>query len=148
MLPMISTDVRMSITDNLIIDTGSSNTWVGANTPYTQTSTSTDTGRQVVSSDAIYFFIRRDSFIDAHFCSSPAMAPANFLVCSSMLPLNKHRQIEPFVSGEEFTDQVTLGSLVINDQSIGVALEAEGFTTADGILGYALMTELLFLDKY
>lgn len=32
---------------NLIVDTGSSNTWVGANAPYEHTSTSLDTGKQV-----------------------------------------------------------------------------------------------------
>ncbi|KAG8219573.1 aspartic proteinase [Butyriboletus roseoflavus] len=34
-------------TYSLIVDTGSSNTWVGASTPYTPTSTSTDTGEPV-----------------------------------------------------------------------------------------------------
>ena len=32
----------------LLVDTGSSNTWVGANTAYTETSTSQDTGNEVV----------------------------------------------------------------------------------------------------
>lgn len=40
------------MTDNnvvtLLVDTGSSNTWVGAATPYTETSTSQDTGDEVV----------------------------------------------------------------------------------------------------
>jgi len=35
-------------TFNLIVDTGSSNTWVGATTPYTETSTSQDTGNEVL----------------------------------------------------------------------------------------------------
>ena len=34
---------------NLLIDTGSSNTWVGAGTKYKKTSTSKDTGKSVVS---------------------------------------------------------------------------------------------------
>ncbi|KAF8879880.1 aspartic peptidase domain-containing protein [Gymnopilus junonius] len=39
-------------------------------------------------------------------------------------------------SGTEFTDQVTLGSgLVIQNQSIGVAQRASGFSDVDGILG-------------
>ncbi len=36
-------------TYNLIIDTGSSNTWVGADSEYVQTSSSVDTGDEVVS---------------------------------------------------------------------------------------------------
>jgi len=79
----------------LIIDTGSSNTWVGASTPYQQTSTSKNTGQ---------------SFSVDYGSGS--------------------------VSGEEFTDQVTLSSsLVISKQSIGVASESSGFEGVDGILG-------------
>lgn len=37
-----------SSSDSLILDTGSSNTWVGATTPYTPTSTSSQTGNSVV----------------------------------------------------------------------------------------------------
>ncbi|KAG2343384.1 acid protease [Suillus weaverae] len=37
-------------TYNLIVDTGSSNTWVGANTPYAMTSTSVNTGQPVAVS--------------------------------------------------------------------------------------------------
>ena len=40
--------------------------------------------------------------------------------------------------GEEFTDTVTLGDLVLTEQSIGVAELAFGFDGVDGILGYAL----------
>src|SRR6267154_6353021 len=36
-----------SYTDELIIDTGSANTWVGANTKYVETSTSVNTGKEV-----------------------------------------------------------------------------------------------------
>jgi hypothetical protein len=39
----------MSILDNLIIDTGSANTWVGANKPYKKTKTSVETDDFVVS---------------------------------------------------------------------------------------------------
>lgn len=39
-------------------------------------------------------------------------------------------------SGTEYTDQVTLGpGLVIQNQSIGVASQSQGFTDVDGILG-------------
>lgn len=37
--------------------------------------------------------------------------------------------------GTEYTDQVTLASLVIKSQSIGVASTASGFGDVDGILG-------------
>ncbi|KIK53702.1 hypothetical protein GYMLUDRAFT_49234 [Collybiopsis luxurians FD-317 M1] len=79
----------------LLVDTGSSNTWVGANQPYTPSSTSTDTGHSV----------------------SVSYGSGNF-------------------SGTEYTDQVTLGpSLVIQEQSIGVANQSQGLGQLDGILG-------------
>ncbi|KIK55673.1 hypothetical protein GYMLUDRAFT_175162 [Collybiopsis luxurians FD-317 M1] len=79
----------------LIVDTGSSNTWVGATKRYTATSTSTDT------EDAV----------------SVSYGSGDF-------------------SGTEFIDRVTLSSsLVINQQSIGVASSSEGFEGVDGILG-------------
>jgi len=79
----------------LLIDTGSSNTWVGAGTRYRQTSTSKATGNTV----------------------NVSYGSGSF-------------------SGNEFTDQVTLGdSLVIRNQSIGVATTANGFSDVDGILG-------------
>ncbi|EKM61628.1 uncharacterized protein PHACADRAFT_135435 [Phanerochaete carnosa HHB-10118-sp] len=81
-------------TYNLIVDTGSSNTWVGAGTEYVSTSTSKKTGGSV----------------------SVSYGSGSF-------------------SGTEFTDQVTLGSLVIKSQSIGVASKSSGFEGVDGILG-------------
>ncbi|KAF8547620.1 acid protease [Imleria badia] len=79
----------------LLIDTGSSNTWIGASKGYTKTSTSHDTG------DTVTVSYGSGSF-----------------------------------SGEEWTDTVTLGSgLVIENQSIGVASSATGFSGVDGILG-------------
>lgn len=39
------------------------------------------------------------------------------------------------VKGEEFTDTVTLGSLVVTNQGVGVAKTSEGFEGVDGILG-------------
>ncbi|KAF8551965.1 acid protease [Imleria badia] len=79
----------------LLIDTGSSNTWIGASNGYTQTRTSKDTGNTVTVSYGSGSF-----------------------------------------SGEEWTDTVTLGSgLVIENQSIGVASSATGFSGVDGILG-------------
>ncbi|GJE89616.1 aspartic peptidase A1 [Phanerochaete sordida] len=81
-------------TYNLIVDTGSSNTWVGAGTKYKQTSTAKSTGKSV----------------------SVSYGSGSF-------------------SGTEWTDQVTLGSLVISGQSIGVASRSSGFSGTDGILG-------------
>lgn len=79
----------------LLIDTGSSNTWLGAATKYVKTSSSQSTGNSV----------------------NVSYGSGSF-------------------SGTEFTDTVTLSdSLVIEDQSIGVASTATGFDDVDGILG-------------
>ncbi|KAH8115423.1 acid protease [Phellopilus nigrolimitatus] len=80
---------------DLLIDTGSSNTWVGADKAYAKTSTSKSTGKNV----------------------SVSYGSGSF-------------------SGTEYTDTVTLSSsLVIADQSIGVASSSSGFDGVDGILG-------------
>ncbi|KDQ62683.1 hypothetical protein JAAARDRAFT_121181 [Jaapia argillacea MUCL 33604] len=79
----------------LLIDTGSSNTWVGAGQAYTPTSSSQSTG------DSVNVSYGSGSF-----------------------------------SGTEYTDTVTLSpELVIQNQSIGVASTAQGFSDVDGILG-------------
>ncbi|KDQ58191.1 hypothetical protein JAAARDRAFT_57949 [Jaapia argillacea MUCL 33604] len=80
----------------LLIDTGSSNTWVGAYQAYVKTSTSVDTG------DAVAVTYGSGSF-----------------------------------SGTEYYDTVTISSsLVIPNQSIGVADTSEGFGEGiDGIIG-------------
>ncbi|KAI0685799.1 acid protease [Cytidiella melzeri] len=79
----------------LLIDTGSSNTWVGAGTKYVKTSTSKSTGHKV----------------------NVSYGSGSF-------------------SGTEFTDTVAISpSLVIQNQSIGVASTAQGFDDVDGILG-------------
>ncbi|PIL28697.1 hypothetical protein GSI_08741 [Ganoderma sinense ZZ0214-1] len=46
--------------------------------------------------------------------------------------------VSGFFSGEEYTDTVTIGDLVIKNQSIGVAEIAFGFNGVDGILGLAI----------
>ncbi|KXN88844.1 Polyporopepsin [Leucoagaricus sp. SymC.cos] len=81
-------------TYQLIVDTGSSNTWVGAGRTYVRTSTSTQTSNRV----------------------SVTYGSGSF-------------------SGNEFTDTVTLGTLSITAQSIGVATRSTGFSGTDGILG-------------
>ncbi|KAG2032183.1 aspartic peptidase domain-containing protein [Suillus americanus] len=80
----------------LLVDTGSSNTWVGANKAYVKTATSHDTG------GTLYVTYGDQSY----------------------------------VSGEEYTDTITLNSdLVIDNQSIGVASDSSGMADLDGILG-------------
>ncbi|VDC06882.1 unnamed protein product [Peniophora sp. CBMAI 1063] len=81
-------------TFDVIVDTGSSNTWVGAVTKYKAGSTSTNTGKSV----------------------SVSYGSGSF-------------------SGTEYTDTVTLGSLTVTKQSIGVASRSTGFSPYDGILG-------------
>ncbi|KFY88343.1 hypothetical protein V500_06414 [Pseudogymnoascus sp. VKM F-4518 (FW-2643)] len=81
-------------TYSLLVDTGSSNTWVGSGAPYQPGPNSQDTG------ETVYV-----SYGDASF------------------------------SGEEFTDDVTLDSLTIQGQSIGVATSSTGMRDLDGVLG-------------
>ncbi|THH26964.1 hypothetical protein EUX98_g7216 [Antrodiella citrinella] len=81
-------------TYSLLVDTGSSNTWVGAGKKFVKTSSSVQTKDRV----------------------SVTYGSGEF-------------------SGNEFTDTVTIGSLVIKGQSIGVATSSQGFSGVDGILG-------------
>ncbi|KAH9903125.1 family A1 protease [Cubamyces lactineus] len=81
----------------LIIDTGSSNTWVGAqplSNPFVPSSTTGITG----------------NLLEVTYGSG-------------------------FVIGLEYTDNVKLGSITIENQSLGGALLSEGFTGVDGIIG-------------
>ncbi|KAI9070303.1 acid protease [Trametes sanguinea] len=83
---------------SLLIDTGSSNTWVGAGKAFARTNTTKDTGNLV---EVTY--------------------GSGFVFGTSRV---------------EFTDQVTLApGLVIQDQSIGAAIESQGFDGVDGIIG-------------
>ncbi|KAF8577516.1 aspartic proteinase [Ramaria rubella] len=81
-------------TYTLIVDTGSSNTWVGAQSPYAPGPNSIKTGEEVAVSYGSGSF-----------------------------------------QGEEFTDDVTIGSTTITGQSIGAANSSTGFNGFDGILG-------------
>ncbi|KAF9447010.1 acid protease [Macrolepiota fuliginosa MF-IS2] len=81
-------------TYQLLVDTGSSNTWVGATTAYARTSSSVQTSNRV----------------------SVTYGSGSF-------------------SGTEFLDAVHISSLVIPQQSIGVASRSSGFQGTDGILG-------------
>ena len=40
------------------------------------------------------------------------------------------------LTGEEYTETLTIGPLRVNDQSIGAAFLAAGFNNVDGILGF------------
>ncbi|OBZ76476.1 Polyporopepsin [Grifola frondosa] len=83
---------------SLLIDTGSSNTWVGAGQAFVETNSTVNTGQLV---EVVYG--------------------------------------SGFVIGEEFTDTVTLADgFAIEGQSIGAAIESEGFDGLDGIIGQAL----------
>ncbi|KAI0767716.1 aspartic proteinase precursor [Fomes fomentarius] len=87
---------------DLIVDTGSSNTWIGAGKDYVKTESSVDTGEEVVVFYGSGFFF-----------------------------------------GEEYTETVTLGDLVIENQGVGVADFAIGFDGYDGILGGAIDAALV-----
>ena len=101
---------------DLIVDTGSSNTWVGANRPYVNTSSSVDTGAFVVG-------------VHPTLNSCTNMAD----VGGSMLQELSYGS--GFFFGEEFTDTVTVGNLVVKNQGIGVATFSSGFDGVDGIIG-------------
>lgn len=67
--------------------------------------------------------------------SPSAMALGYFLVTFLAIP-NVNRLMNMHISGLEIIDQVTLGELIVANQSIGVAELALGFDGVDGILGY------------
>ena len=100
--------------DNLLVDTGSSNTWVGASKAFVKTSTSKATGQQVVRS--VQHTIVKSS-LKCPFLQEVSYGSGAF-------------------EGEEFTDNVQFGDLAITGQSIGVASQSEGFEDVDGIIGY------------
>ncbi|KFX89203.1 hypothetical protein O988_08720 [Pseudogymnoascus sp. VKM F-3808] len=95
----VAVDIE-KVTYRLLLDTGSSNTWVGAGKPFTPGPNSKDTGKTVLVE-----------------YGSGSM------------------------SGKEFLDDVTLGSAIIQGQSIGVASSSKGFDGVDGVLGLG-QTEL------
>lgn len=111
---------------------GSSNTWVGASTPYNPTSTSQDTGNTVVSLHLVNK-LPWDCF-DTLGRRTSAMAPGQcpeknvciFFICTGQA-----------AHGNVDTDTVTLNQqLIIQNQSIGVASSAQGFNDVDGIIGW------------
>ncbi|KAG6834414.1 hypothetical protein H0H93_009773, partial [Arthromyces matolae] len=99
-------------TYNLLVDTGSSNTWVGSKTPYIVTSTSLATKGKVVSTLGTPNSGSRLSVFQ-----SVTYGSGSF-------------------SGSEYLDTVTLSpDLVLQQQSIGVASTSQGLDDNDGILG-------------
>ncbi|KAN0135184.1 aspartic protease [Lactarius tabidus] len=97
----------------LLVDTGSSNTWIGAGQPYVKTGSSAPT------SDSVCVTFGSGSF------------------CGEFL-FTKVISTKPFhpSSGKEFLDTVTLSpTLVVHNQSIGVASSSSGFEGLDGVLG-------------
>ncbi|OJA21136.1 hypothetical protein AZE42_04353, partial [Rhizopogon vesiculosus] len=98
-IPAIGYSIELGIGNpvkhyELLVDTASGNTWIGADQQYTITNTSTDTQNTV----------------------SVSYGTGNF-------------------SGKEYLDTISLGSLEVTRQSIGVASKAEGFRGVDGVLG-------------
>ncbi|CAK5264092.1 unnamed protein product [Mycena citricolor] len=102
-----------SITYNLIVDTDTIRTWVGASRDYVSTSTSKNSGASVTFSRGLLSLSGEDT----------EFGPRLFLSQS-------------IDEGTEWTDQVTLApELVITGQSIGVASSSSGFGDIDGVLG-------------
>ena len=115
--------------DTVLVDTGSSNTWVGATQPYIQTSTSIQSRDRVVS-----LFLSQTTFHLSFLCSLWSMGSDLWMVKNSNTTCVKC----PWQSskGTEFNDKISLGSsLTVFGQSIGVATDQTGFDDVDGILG-------------
>ena len=102
-------------TVSLLLDSGSSNTWVGAdpNKRFKATSSSVNTGQAVVG-----------------------ILPDIRTLTESDMVLQSVTYGSGDFSGEEFTDTVSIGPLTIKAQSIGTASQSDGFDGVDGILGW------------
>lgn len=99
----------------LLIDTGSSNTWIGARKAYVKTSTSVDTGKTISVT---------------YGSGSFSGTECKFFIYLFVYTVRSTCSVD--------TDTVTLSSaLVITQQGIGVASTSRGFQGVDGILGYA-----------
>ena len=106
----------------LIVDTGSANTWVGAQTPYVPGPSSEDTGQEVVSIARSPLHPHRHG-THRFYCQFVGYGSGIFI-------------------GEEFIDTITFGSITIPHQSIGAAEFAFGFDPFDGIFGYELPSHI------
>ncbi|KAK7680342.1 hypothetical protein QCA50_016582 [Cerrena zonata] len=98
---------------DLLVDTGSSNTWVGAGKQFTVTDTTLITNDLV---EVIY--------------------GSGFVLGKSPPPPPTVDKTIHVRQGQEVFDQITLApGFVISNQSIGVAIEDAGFDGVDGIIG-------------
>ena len=101
-------------TYQLIVDTGSSNTFVGANQQYVATSSSQDTGNPISVTYGSGEFSGEE-------CECIITPTETLLITNFMY--------------STVTDDVTIGGITISSQSIGVANQSQGFDGLDGILG-------------
>ena len=118
----------MLILDDLIIDTGSSNTWVGGNKPYKETTTSVKTSDMVV---------RIVSRADSQPCSIESERNIWIRFYDRLvIPRESRLPYLHLQPGAEYLDSVTIApGVVISGQSIGVASNSSGFFNLDGIMG-------------
>ena len=124
-----------AILDSLIVDTASSNTWVGAITPYSRTSTSVETPDLVVS---IASYVNR--------WTSSNQKPMDQNVTYPSININSSftGKIDFFffyllylapIPGSLYNDTVTLAPGVnASDQPIGISIASDGISR-DGVLG-------------
>ena len=91
----------------------SSNAWIGAGKSYVKTKTSQQTNNSVVSH---HFQHRRNENI---LSSRPSATGPE--ISQVLIPINIQQYNLKHHLGTEFIDTVTLGGLVVTNQSIGVA---------------------------
>ena len=123
----------------MLIDTGSSNTWVGAQTftnPFTPSLTTQRTGQLVVCGISYGFYPPAQNDLTGIWnCSPLRMVQVSSLVWPKNNMFKACSLIRGFL-GQEFVDTVTLANgLAIKNQSFGSALLSQGFDDVDGIIG-------------
>lgn len=112
---------------NLLIDTGSANTWVGSGQNYTQTSSSVNTGMNV----SVGYGSGGFKGVEC------ALFLLIFYWWIGGRRIRKNGSLKRLYFWVD-TDVLTLSdSLVVTNQSIGVATTSTGFSDYDGILGLA-----------
>ena len=125
---------------NLLIDTGSSNTWAGAQSltnPFVDSSTTKELGELAVCMISLW---------RTYLTTRPVS-----LVCDLWIRIlyrwDLFQQLSQYLMlshiGRQVEDQVQLGNLTIPSQSMSAALISEGFDTVDGILGYEGLPTLM-----
>lgn len=116
--------------DSLLIDTGSSNTWVGAGKPYVPTSSSINLNEEVVRTSTLPRRLSTEQL-----CELVSYLRERWLRRYVASRTFTSRTVHMYLPGFEWQDTVTVGELVIAQQSIGVAVDSSGFAGVDGILG-------------